>query len=75
MSAEYDKIMGLFEFTHRVFDRLSMIEQKVPKVLPFQRCVMRVFSSILKIFSVAQTYASQRMISELSNKSTQIGFI
>lgn len=61
--------MGLFEFTHRLFDRLSLIEQKVPNTLPFQRCIIRVFSSILKIFSVAQTYASQKMISELSDKA------
>ncbi|KAL2832928.1 prion-inhibition and propagation-domain-containing protein [Aspergillus cavernicola] len=62
VSADYDKIMGFFDFTHRFFDRLSMIEEKVPALPPFQRCVTRVFSSMLKICSTAQEYAKEKRL-------------
>ncbi|KAL4736694.1 prion-inhibition and propagation-domain-containing protein [Aspergillus similis] len=60
VSADYDKIMGFFEFTHRFFDRLSIIDQKMPDIPPFQRCVGRVFSSILRICAIAQKYSKER---------------
>ncbi|KAJ6068941.1 heterokaryon incompatibility protein s [Penicillium canescens] len=60
VSADYDKIMGFFDFTHRFFDRLSMIENKTPQQAPFQRCVARVFSGMLTICSVAQEYAEKK---------------
>ncbi|KAB8070015.1 prion-inhibition and propagation-domain-containing protein [Aspergillus leporis] len=60
VSADYDKIMGFFDFTHRFFDRLSMIEEKTPQQRPFQRCVARVFSGMLTICSVAQEYAEKK---------------
>ncbi|CRL18879.1 Ribosomal protein S16, conserved site [Penicillium camemberti] len=60
VSADYDKIMGFFDFTHRFFDRLSMIEEKTPQQKPFQRCVARVFSGMLTICSVAQEYAEKK---------------
>ncbi|KAL6890080.1 prion-inhibition and propagation domain-containing protein [Trichoderma evansii] len=52
--------MGFFDFTHRFFDRLSMIEDKTPQQKPFQRCVARVFSGMLTICSVAQEYAERK---------------
>ncbi|KAA8642623.1 hypothetical protein EYZ11_009034 [Aspergillus tanneri] len=60
VSADYDKIMGFFDFTHRFFDRLSMIEDKTPQQKPFHRCVTRVFSGMLTICSVAQEYAEKK---------------
>lgn len=57
MSADYDKVVGFFEFTQRFLDRLSMIEGRSPPLGPFQRCIMRVFSSMLTICAVAQDYA------------------
>ncbi|KAJ5986997.1 hypothetical protein N7451_011362, partial [Penicillium sp. IBT 35674x] len=62
VSADYDKIMGFLDFTHRFFDRLSIIDQKMPNIPPFQRCITRVFSSILKICSVAQRYAAEKRL-------------
>ncbi|OXV08794.1 hypothetical protein Egran_03440 [Elaphomyces granulatus] len=62
MSADYDKVMGFFDFTHRFFDRLSMIEDKTPQLGPFQRCVARVFSGMLTICSVAQEYAEKKRL-------------
>jgi hypothetical protein len=56
--------MGFFDFTHRFFDRLSMIEEKTPQQRPFQRCVARVFSGMLTICSVAQEYAEKKRFSE-----------
>ena len=43
-----------------------MIEDRTPKLPPFQRCVTRVFSSMLKICSVAQEYAKEKRFSKLS---------
>ncbi|KAJ5668369.1 uncharacterized protein N7477_006939 [Penicillium maclennaniae] len=60
VSADYDKVMAFFDFTHRFFDRLSMIEDKTPQQAPFQRCVVRVFSGMLTICSVAQEYAEKK---------------
>ncbi|QKX60583.1 uncharacterized protein TRUGW13939_07728 [Talaromyces rugulosus] len=60
VSADYDKIMGFFEFTHRFLDRMSIIDQKMPNLPQFQRCVSRVFSSILKICAIAQKYSSEK---------------
>jgi hypothetical protein len=65
VSADYDKIMGFFEFTHRFFDRLSIIDQKMPATAPFQRCVSRVFSSILKLCAIAQRYSAEKRFSKL----------
>ncbi|CAI6095944.1 unnamed protein product [Clonostachys chloroleuca] len=62
VSADYDKIMGFFDFTHRFFDRLSMLEDKTPQQAPFQRCVARVFSGMLTICSVAQEYAGKKRL-------------
>lgn len=64
MSADYDKVMGFFDFTHRFLDRLSMIEDKTPHQAPFQRCVVRVFSGMLTICSVAQEYAEKKRFSK-----------
>lgn len=44
-----------------------MIEDRTPKLPPFQRCVTRVFSSMLKICSVAQEYAKEKRFSKLSS--------
>jgi hypothetical protein len=56
--------MGFFDFTHRFFDRLSMIKDKAPKQGPFQfqRCVARVFSGMLTICSLAQEYAETKRL-------------
>jgi endonuclease III-like uncharacterized protein len=59
MSADYDKVVGFFEFTQRFLDRLSMIEGHSPQLEPFQRCITRVFSSMLTICAVAQEYAKE----------------
>jgi hypothetical protein len=64
VSADYDKVMGFFDFTHRFFDRLSMIEQKMPDLPQFQHCVSRVFSSILKICAISQKYCKEKRFSE-----------
>ncbi|KAL4860369.1 hypothetical protein BDV12DRAFT_205149 [Aspergillus spectabilis] len=60
VSADYDKVMGFFDFTHRFFDRLLIIEDRTPQQKPFQRCVARVFSGMLNICSIAQEYTEKR---------------
>ncbi|KAK6450637.1 hypothetical protein FP744_10006887 [Trichoderma asperellum] len=62
MSADYDKIIGFFDFTHRFLDRLSMIDDLIPQQKPLQSCVTRVFSGMLTICSVAQEYAEKKRL-------------
>ncbi|RAL05431.1 uncharacterized protein BO80DRAFT_421466 [Aspergillus ibericus CBS 121593] len=61
-SADYDKVMGFFELTHRFLDRLSIIENMSPALPQFERCVTRVFSSILRICAVAQRYVAEKRL-------------
>jgi hypothetical protein len=63
VSADYDKVIGFYEFTRRFLDRLSMIEQRSPKLAPFQRCVVRVFSSMLTICAIAQDFVKEKRFS------------
>lgn len=58
--------MGFFDFTHRFFDRLCMIEQRIPDMPEFQRCVTYVFSSILSICSIATRYTVRKRLSKHS---------
>jgi len=60
MSADYDKVLGFFEFSHRFFDRLSIIKDHEPKLIQFDHCVIRMFSSMLVICATAQDYAKEK---------------
>ncbi|KAL6811852.1 WD40-repeat-containing domain protein [Trichoderma camerunense] len=60
VSADYDKVEIFFNTTHRYFDTLSILEDKMPKAAPFQRCVTRVFSCQLRICSISQGYAKEK---------------
>lgn len=60
VSADYDKVVGFFEFSHRFFDRLSIIEDYKPEQVQFDRCLIRVFSSMLVISATAQDYAREK---------------
>jgi hypothetical protein len=71
MSADYDKIMGFFEFTQRFMDRLSMIQDKTPKLPQFRRCVARVFTSMLTICAVAQDFIKEKRMSKLASSYLQ----
>ncbi|KAL7958138.1 prion-inhibition and propagation domain-containing protein [Trichoderma compactum] len=62
MSADYDKIIRFFDFTHRFLDKLSIIEDKIPQQNSLQFCVARVFSGMLTICSIAQEYAEKRRL-------------
>ncbi|KAL6806052.1 prion-inhibition and propagation domain-containing protein [Trichoderma sp. SZMC 28012] len=62
MSADYDKIIGFFDFTHRFLDKLSMIEDMIPQQRSLQSCIARVFSGMLTICSVAQEYAEKKRL-------------
>ncbi|KAM0516392.1 hypothetical protein ACHAPE_005541 [Trichoderma viride] len=67
MSADYDKIIGFFEFTQRFLGRLSMINDSIPQQKPLQSCVARVFSGMLTICSVAQEYAEKKRLKKWFN--------
>jgi hypothetical protein len=65
--------MGFFDFTHRFFDRLLIIEDRTPQK-PFQRCVARVFSGMLNICSIAQEYTEKRRFSMWSSQLQHLYF-
>ncbi|PON28482.1 hypothetical protein TGAM01_v202976 [Trichoderma gamsii] len=67
MSADYDKIIGFFEFTQRFLSRLSMIDDSIPQQKPLQLCVARVFSGMLTICSIAQEYAEKKRLKKWFN--------
>lgn len=67
MSADYDKIIGFFDFTQRFLARLSMIDELIPQQKPLQFCVARVFSGMLTICSVAQEYAEKKRLKKWFN--------
>lgn len=46
LSADYDKVVDFFEFSHRFFHRLSIIEDYKPDRRQFDRCVIRVFQPL-----------------------------
>ncbi|GME44923.1 glyoxalase bleomycin resistance protein dioxygenase protein [Neofusicoccum parvum] len=59
VSADYDVIMTFFDIQHSFLERISIIESKIPTVKAYQTILMRVFSSILALSSIATKYAKE----------------
>lgn len=74
MSADYDTIMEFFDQMKSFLDRITMTEGNSPKLGPFQRCVMHVFTSMLTICGIAVDYAKKELFSKLK-ASTTGGFV
>jgi hypothetical protein len=76
VSADYDKVVAFFEFMQRFLDRLSMIEGKKPPLEQFDRCIIRVFASMLTILAVSQDYAKEHgRFSKYHCRSTNVELI
>lgn len=52
-------IMTFFDIQHSFLERISIIESKIPTVKAYQTILMRVFSSILALSSIATKYAKE----------------
>ncbi|KAL1634037.1 hypothetical protein SLS56_002629 [Neofusicoccum ribis] len=55
----HEMIMTFFDIQHSFLERISIIESKIPTVKAYQTIMMRVFSSILALSSIATKYAKE----------------
>jgi hypothetical protein len=53
VKADYDRVCGFYIQMGSFFDQLSMVENKSPKLEPFERCIRKVFSAMLTIAGIA----------------------
>jgi hypothetical protein len=56
VSADYDRVLGFYNAMGGFLDKISMLEKRSPKLGPFERCVRRVFSSMLTLCGIAAHY-------------------
>lgn len=59
VKADYDRVAGFFTEMGSFLDRISMLEEKSPKLGPFERCVRKVFASMLTLCGIAADYKSK----------------
>jgi hypothetical protein len=53
VSADYDRVLGFYNAMGGFLDKISMLEQRSPKLEPFERCVRTVFASMLTLCGIA----------------------
>src|SRR5262249_17020839 len=56
VKADYDRVLGFFNEMSSFLDRISMLEEKSPKLGPFERCVRKGFASMLTLCGIAADY-------------------
>ncbi|KAF2230805.1 hypothetical protein EV356DRAFT_519320 [Viridothelium virens] len=59
VKADYDRVSGFYNQMGSFFDQISMVENKSPKLGPFERCIRKVFSAMLTIAGIAADYKSK----------------
>ena len=59
VKADYDRVSGFYTQMGSFFDQISMVENKSPKLGPFERCIRKVFSAMLTIAGIAADYKSK----------------
>ena len=59
VKADYDRVCGFYTQMGSFFDQISMVENKSPKLGPFERCIRKVFSAMLTIAGIAADYKSK----------------
>jgi len=59
ISADYERIIGFFTEMGSFLDRISMLESRSPKLGPFERCVRKVFTSMLSLSAIAMDTKKQ----------------
>lgn len=64
VSDDYDLIEGFFRMMQSFLQRLSLLENMIPRERNFQICLINVFSSLLKLSAIAQTYRKSNRFSK-----------
>ncbi|KAI9661209.1 MAG: hypothetical protein M1821_009536 [Bathelium mastoideum] len=59
IKADYDRVSGFYTQMGSFFDEISMVENKSPKLEPFERCIRKVFSAMLTIAGIAADYKAK----------------
>lgn len=54
VSEDYDMIVTFFDIMHSFLDRVSMLENRVPKEAPFQKFLINVFTALLTLCAIAR---------------------
>lgn len=64
VSDDYDMIESFFKVMQVFLERLSLLEDKIPPQEAFQRPLVKVFSSLLKLSGVARSYCKKGRLSK-----------
>lgn len=71
MSADYDKITGLFEDLALYLNRLKILENKVPLVQELEMTLIEVLISVLLLCGISAKYVRMKRI----GKENRVGLI
>jgi hypothetical protein len=64
VSDDYDMIESFFKVMQVFLERLSLLEDKIPPQEAFQRPLVKVFSSLLKLSGIARSYCTKGRLSK-----------
>ena len=64
VSDDYDMIESFFKVMQVFLERLSLLEDKIPPQEAFQRPLVKVFSSLLKLSGIARSYCAKGRLSK-----------
>jgi fungal STAND N-terminal Goodbye domain len=73
VSADYDRVLGFYTHMGSFLDRLSILEDKKPKLDPLDRCIRQVFASMLKLCGIAADYKEQKRLKKWIHTLTDGG--
>lgn len=64
VSADYDTVVGFFDEVNSFFERIGLVEKKLPVNQTYQTILMRVFASFLSICGISTQYIKTKRFSE-----------
>ena len=74
MSADYDKIDGLFQDLDMYLNRLKILERSVPPVPELQLAIAEVLTSVLVLCGIAAKYIKMKRIGKETFASLPVAF-
>ncbi|KAL5115644.1 hypothetical protein ACEQ8H_006443 [Pleosporales sp. CAS-2024a] len=72
VSDDYDLIEGFFQMMHSFLRRLSLLENKIPPERHFQIFLIKVFSSLLKLNAIAQSYRKEKRFAKWAKALVEV---
>jgi hypothetical protein len=60
VSDDYDMIVQFFDIVNSFLERVSMLEDRIPDMRPFQLHLMKVFKSLLVLCAIARKYRASQ---------------